>query len=85
MSLFHGPEEHEANPPETWRVERCGRRWNLCTSGGAVLSSYDTKRAAEQATTTGVLAALYADEARWYAGESVRGWVPYRELKSRRT
>lgn len=82
MSLFNGPEEHAANPPETWRVERSGRRWNLCTAGGAVLSGHDTKRAAEQARFTGFLATLYADEARWYACESVRGWIPYRELNS---
>jgi hypothetical protein len=83
MSLFNGPDEHAANPPETWRVERCGRRWNLCTAGGSVSSGHDTKRAAEQARSTGFLTTLYADEARWYAGESVRGWNPYRELKSR--
>lgn len=78
MSLFAGPVEHGANPPRTWRVVRNGRRWNLTTADGGVLDGFDRKRDAEAARTTGFTADLYAKEARWYAGEAVDGWQPYR-------
>lgn len=82
MSLFSGPDEHAANPPETWTVTRSGRRWKLCTSSGGVLGAYNTRGQAEAARTSGFLADLYADETRWYAGESVRGWLPYQDLNA---
>ncbi len=78
MSLFAGPAEHAGNPPESWTVTKAGRVWHLCTAGGGVLGSYPTRRAAEQDRASGPYVELYADEARWYAGESVRGWKPYR-------
>lgn len=77
MSLFSSPAEHAANPPQTWTVDRSGRRWQLRTAAGAVLDTFDRKADAETARTDGQLARLYADETRWYAGESVRGWKPY--------
>lgn len=77
MSLFSGPAEHAANPPESWQVARLGRVWQLRTAGGGVLDSYPTKRAAEAARADSNIARLYAKETRWYAGEPVDGWKPY--------
>lgn len=78
MSLFNGPEEHAANPPDTWVVEKSWSQWRLCTRDGATLDTFERKRDAEAARTDGFLARLYADETRWYAGENVHGWKPYR-------
>jgi hypothetical protein len=49
-----------------------------------ILDSFTRKSDAEAATTEGWLLNLYRDEARWYAGESVRGWKPYAELAASR-
>ena len=80
MSLFSNPEEHAANPPATWQITGKGRYWHLRTASGGTLDSFGTKRAAEDARTSGFLVEMYEDETRWYRGESVRNWVPYREL-----
>lgn len=77
MSLFGSPEEHAANPPESWRTMKSGGRWALLAGDGGRLDTYRTKREAEEARRTGFYAELYADETRWYAGEAVRGWKPY--------
>lgn len=77
MSLFGGRAEHAANPPDTWNVVRSGNRWNLITTAGAVLDSFDRKRDAEAGRITGFAADLYAKETRWYAGETIPGWKPY--------
>jgi hypothetical protein len=80
MALFATPQEHAANPPETWVVVKRGpRSWALTLNGDttAVLDRFETKRAAEQARTEGFLVRLYRQEARWYAGEPVPGWRPY--------
>lgn len=77
MSLFRDPAEHAANHPQTWTVQRSGRRWQLCAAG-VVLDTFDRKADAEAAARTeGPLARLYAKETRWYAGENVEGWKPY--------
>ena len=78
MSLFPGPEQHAANPPTTWTVERAGRRWSLRVAGFE-LSRYDTRGAAEAARTSGQWAELYENERRWYAGELIPHWKPYAE------
>jgi hypothetical protein len=74
--MLFPPETHAENPPATWRVGKCGRRWSLTDAAGAVLESFDTKRAAEAARTSGHSAELYEKERRWYAGENVPGWKP---------
>jgi hypothetical protein len=78
MALFNTPEKHAANPPATWQVVKVvERRWDLKADGG-VIDSFTTKREAEEHKTTGRWVRLYEDEGRWYAGESVRGWRPYK-------
>ena len=79
MSLFNNPTEHAENPPDTWRVVRVGRRYALQTASGITLDSFERKGHAERGRTEGNVARLYADETRWYAGESVAGWKPYSE------
>lgn len=80
MALFATPQEHAANPPETWAIVKRGpRSWALTTAvdPDAAIEHFTTKRAAEQARVDGFAARLYRKEARWYAGESVPGWRPY--------
>jgi len=79
MSLFNNPTEHADNPPETWRVVKVGRRYELQTATGVRLDSFERKGHAEKALIDGHLVRLYGDESRWYAGESVNGWKPYAE------
>lgn len=77
MSMYRNPEEHAANPPSSWRVVRVhGGAWHLVDTGGTVLASCRRKREAEE-YRDGWASALYAMEARWYAGEPVPGWRPY--------
>ncbi|WP_217181594.1 hypothetical protein [Streptomyces sp. AC495_CC817] len=90
MTLYATPEEHAANPPETWTVRKLyERRWVLVidpTQPVDYQGSYETKRRAEaerddpQSWTR----RLYDDETRWYAGEQVRGWKPWAEVEARR-
>lgn len=86
MSLFSGPEEHAANPPSTWKVvkARTTRLWHVQTANGATIESATTKREAEERTRTGSYVKLYDDTTRWYAGESVRGWKPWTQVKAER-
>ena len=79
MSLFNNSKEHAENPPESWRVVKTGRRYALQTASGITLDTFERKGHAEDARSTGFVAKLYADETRWYAGESVNGWKPYGE------
>lgn len=81
MSVFNNPTEHAENPPDTWTVRKHGQRWELCTKDGGTLDSFPRKLDAEAERVGGHLARLYADETRWYAGESVHNWIPYAELK----
>lgn len=81
--IFAGPAEHRANPPSTWVVRKHGRKWGLfAMTGGQPLDVFETKRSAEHAKTDGIIARLYAKETRWYAGESVDGWMPYQPPQS---
>lgn len=79
MSLFSSPEEHAANPPSSWRVEKRGRKWHLLIHAGSAHScdSFLTKHQAEAAKTTGFHFDLYQRESRWYAGETIPGWKTY--------
>jgi hypothetical protein len=82
MSVFRSPEEHHANPPETWTVAKRGTRWELRpASGEYVLDSFRSKRDAEEGRTVGRLANLYATETRWYAGDSVAGWRDWKDVQ----
>jgi hypothetical protein len=81
MSLFRSPEDHAANPPETWKVVKVTKRlWRLTTKDGIGIASYPRQSDAESATTSGFYVDLYAKETRWYAGEQVDGWKPYTEV-----
>ena len=82
MSLFSGPEEHAANPPETWEVVKVAEgRWTLRPAGADYyFETYPTRRAAVEDTQSGPYVRLYRQEADWYAGKPVAGWKPYREL-----
>lgn len=84
MSLFEGPEQHAANPPESWIVKGGGRYWTLCTKDGTVLESATRKYAAEALRTDSFSRRLYDTEARWYAGEQITGWRPWAELVAER-
>lgn len=78
MSFYSGPQEHAANPPSTWRVvKRADRVWSVVDKAGTIIDSVPTKHAAEQLRTESWLTAAYAQEERWYRGESVSGWKIY--------
>jgi hypothetical protein len=81
MSLFSGPEEHAANPPATWTVDKPTdqRLWYLM-AGDVNIDTFPTKRAAEAAKVSGWLVELYDKEARWYAGEVIKHWKPYADV-----
>jgi hypothetical protein len=79
VSLFNDPIEHAENPPESWKIEKVGARWHLQSQFGATMDTFERKRDALAARVDGPLVRLYADETRWYAGESVRGWRAYTE------
>jgi hypothetical protein len=77
--LFATPQEHADNPPSSWAVRKAGRRlWQLCDKQGGVLGSATTKREAESLKGEGFYFNLYNDEGRWFRGERVRDWKPYR-------
>lgn len=81
MALFLTPEDHAANPPETWKVVKMADRfWALQVSSGGTLNTFPTKAKAEADRVDGPLVKLYNDEGRWMAGEQVNGWRPYAEL-----
>jgi hypothetical protein len=82
MALHLTPEEHDADPPSGWTVHKNGRRWQLRNKDGGVIDTFDTKRQAEAAKTSGHLFDLYQDEGRWFKGERPRGWRPYAECKA---
>ena len=86
MSLFSGPEEHAANPPESWQaVKVAAGCWHLTTAAGVALGgSYKTRKAVEADKTSGFFVNLYRQEARWYAGEAVTGWKPYADVVAAR-
>lgn len=76
--MFSGPEEHAANGPDTWAIEKdkaanARNRWAVLDASGRTLDSYATKRDATQSRTDGVLRTAYDDDTRWYAGETLPG------------
>ena len=85
MTLFSGPEEHAANPPETWEAVKAGERcWHLRTKDGGTLDYFTTKREALKARDDGFAARLYEQERRWYAGESIPNWRPWVDVRADR-
>lgn len=82
MALHLTPEEHDADPPSGWIVRKSGRKWQLCTSKGGVLDTFDTKKAAEAAKTSGFNFNLYEKEGRWFKGETPPGMKSYAECKA---
>jgi len=87
MSIFSSPEEHAANPPETWEVVKAAygtNPWRLMVCGHT-LESFKTKKEALAARATGFYARLYEKELHWYAGGSVPGWRAYAEVSASRT
>jgi hypothetical protein len=83
MALHLNLAEHEADPPIEWVVRKEGRRWQLINVFGAVVDTFNTKREAEAAKVSGRLVDLYDKEGRWFRGEQVEGWKPYRKKESR--
>jgi hypothetical protein len=77
MALHATPEEHDADPPSGWTVQKHGRKWRLRNKSGGTLATVDTKREAESLKSSGWLFDLYHDEGRWFNGEQVRNWKPY--------
>jgi hypothetical protein len=79
--VLFGPDEHAANAPDTWKVIRVGRNWAITTKDEiGRLDTCATKRTAIERTKSGFLVDLYEKERRWYAGEQVAGWKPYKTL-----
>jgi hypothetical protein len=76
MALHLTPEEHDADPPDGWVVEKRGDKWAVLTKTG-VLVSEKTKKAATAHKTGGPFFDLYQKEGRWFRGERVEGWKPY--------
>ena len=87
MALHSTPEQHAANPPESWRVVRekdqNGSRvwWHLYIDQETdhPLQSYSVKREAIAALTSGFYFDLYQKEGRWFAGEKIGSWKSYAE------
>lgn len=89
MSLFSTPEQHAANGPDTWRVEKVrDGLWAIVTAtgdpqlGGDRLETYPTRKSAVEGLTDGWAARLWEKERRWYAGESIPGWKSWAEVKA---
>lgn len=79
--MLFSPEEHPANPPESWTVTKVAERaWQLRTAAGDVLEQVPTRHEAEALKTSGHLVRLYRDEARWMAGETVANWRPFADV-----
>lgn len=79
MALYTSPEAHADNPPETWQVVKISTHaWALADKSGHLFQATATRREAQALTMSGFYFDLWHDEARWYAGESVPGWKPYR-------
>jgi hypothetical protein len=83
--MFATLEDHDANPPSTWVVEKAAPRiWHLNTAAGGTLESFPTKKAATAAKVTGHLVRAYEAETRWMGGETPRGHRSYAECQAER-
>mgnify|MGYP006921419761 CR=1 FL=1 len=77
MALHATPKDHDADPPSGWIVRKSGSHWHLESAKGGVIGTFTTKREAMAARESGFYFDLYNKEGRWFAGESVSGWVQY--------
>lgn len=89
MSLFQSPEQHAANGPDTWRVEKVREGlWAILTAegdgwnAGDRLETFPTRKSAVEGLETGWAASLWEKERRWYAGEHIHGWKSWAEVKA---
>lgn len=82
MALHLNPAAHDADPPASWTVQKCGRKWNLLSSKGGVLDTFETKAKAEAGKTSGFIFNLYEKEGRWFKGENIPTWKPYAACKA---
>jgi hypothetical protein len=79
VSLHNTPQEHDADPPSSWAVVKIAERcWHLESSLGGQLGTYPTRHAALADKESGWLVNLYEKEGRWFKGEPVANWKPYR-------
>lgn len=94
MSLFESPEDHAANPPETWRIVKYGRGFAFVTKdttdemvqrgGISTLDHFERKRdavAALSGETRSWALTQYERDTRWYAGETPPGQRSWAECK----
>lgn len=86
-ATFSTPEQHAANPPESWRVTRVQQgsrvRWQvrIHTDSTYPAESFSTKREAMLSIRPeGRFGKLYEDARRYFAGEPVEGGV-YRHCR----
>jgi hypothetical protein len=91
MSLFPTPEQHAANGPDTWKVEKVrDGLWAILTRDGDPqlagdrLETYPTRKSAVEGLTGGWAARLWEKERRWYAGQSIPGWKSWAEVQAER-
>ncbi len=78
MAMYLTHEEHDANPPTTWTVSKIGGKWSLCDKNGTVMTTTNTKKEAEALKTQGFLYDIYQKEGKWFRGEPVANWKPYK-------
>jgi len=85
MSMFSGPTEHAANPPETWKVVKINdRSWALTSKDGHSFATFPRKMDADMARTLpeSFWRSMYDRETQWYLGKHVAGWKPWAEVKA---
>lgn len=88
MALHLTPEEHDANPPHTWEVIKHpgGRRWKLQQKGAEYpIATFNSKREAVKAKSSGQYVELYEKEGRWFSGKPVPGWKSYERAVAERS
>lgn len=77
--MYLTPEDHAANPPSSWQVTKAGPRlWRVVDNNGDVITTCPTRREAEEEKTSGSYVKLYEKQGRWFRGEHVPGWRPYK-------
>lgn len=77
--LYRTPEEHAANPPSTWVAVRVGYKWRLKDKNGTVIATARRKKDALALRGSGFYVRLYEKEGRWFAGEQVEDWKPWKQ------
>lgn len=86
-SPYATPEDHAANPPSTWRVEKVTNYyrkrpdWTILDRQDRALGSFDTRKVATEALVHGVAAQQWEQDRTWFAGEPTPGRRPYAEVQ----